>query len=109
MNIEEKKEQREILVKQSRELMDKHRGVRDAINKVEQSIAEELCPFKTGDRIETSAGGECFVADISYRSYGNPFYHFTIRKIKKDGTPYAETSRTYLNPTDYMLVVSDGN
>ena len=109
MNIEEKKEQREILVKQARELMDKHRGVRDAISMVEQSIAEELCPFKTGDRIKSSTGDECFVADILYRSYGNPFYRFTIRKIKKDGSPYSNTSHLYRNPTDYTLVVSDGN
>lgn len=67
-----------------------------------QLLAEHLCPFKAGQRVLSSKGEEHEIANISSTAYP-PFYKFSIYKIKKDGSAYANSQYAY-RMTDYKAI-----
>ena len=64
------------------------------IRSARQEIAEDLCPFKVGDRVINRFGGEEEIASIHYRDYGIG-YCFKVYKIKKNGEPYQCSCEVY--------------
>jgi len=74
----------EIEIEEKEELLlDK----RAALSKLQQALAEQLCPFKVGDLVISPRGNRQIVAEIQHADYGKG-YNFTVFNFKKDGTPY---------------------
>ena len=66
-----------------------------AIDKIKQSIADYLCPFVVGEKIVYEEGKIATIESIKYSNWALCGYNGSIRKIKKDGTPYKYPNDCY--------------
>ena len=90
------KEQFESLCYEEQNLTNKIKILSDQQDELRTQIAEHNSPFKVGDRVITEDGKKAIVAKVTYW-VSNKNYSLYIRKIKKDGTPYRDTTRVYHN------------
>lgn len=98
MDIELLKEE----IRSANEVINKKR---DYIQQTQREIAEYLCPFEVGDRVISGDGEEAEIASISYKAY-SPGYTFTVFKIKKDGSPYKNSSNVWWDIEKYTAITS---
>lgn len=89
----------ELEPKEIKTIEDEVIKLRNEVRARRKLLAEHLCPFKVGQRVRNGMGEEQEIASISPYSY-YPFYKFTVYKIKKDGSAYANSQYAY-RVTDY--------
>lgn len=68
------------------------------INLIGQKIAEFLCPFVVGERVLNAEGKIEIIHSILYTGAPNKYnsgYNFKVKRIKKDGTPYKDSSHVW--------------
>ena len=88
MNIEELK--KEIELRENKIIEEE-----EAIDKIKQSIADYLCPFVVGEKVVNEDGKIVAIESIKYSRWALCGYNGSIRKFKKDGTPYMYPSDCY--------------
>lgn len=81
------------LIKQENDLSVKIGQIYHEREEIRRQIAEYNCPFKVGDLIKNKDGLKAKIEQILY-AYCT-LYEIKIRKIKKDGTPYAYIHTAY--------------
>ena len=92
----------ELELKEIKTIKDEIIKLNNEIRARRQSLAEHSCPFIVGQRVLSSKGEEHEIASISPTDYP-PFYDFTIYKIKKDGSAYANSQYAY-RINDYAAI-----
>tara|TARA_R110000782_G_scaffold122613_1_gene213969 strand:+ start:502 stop:852 length:351 start_codon:yes stop_codon:yes gene_type:complete len=107
MDINEKKKDLETAKDRRHALLRKLNGIESAIHSMEQALADELCPFKEGDKVVNDAGEIVFVGTVRFNGFFPGKFHvpykFKIRKMKGDGTPYMTEMYSYCRATEYKL------
>lgn len=88
----------EILLEEIKQHEATIRTHQEKLAKKRQKAAEQLCPFKVGDRVINGEGKEEIIHAIRWA--GNPCayskgYSFSIKKIKNNGEPYKDKSYAY--------------
>ncbi len=83
------------LEKRRAELEKEIKVLREELAAIRQQIAEELCPFKVGDKIKKTDGKLAVITKIKYTEYSRNNYSLFIKMTTKQGRAFKKEQQVY--------------